>query len=255
MICLTGVEDLASYLSFHVSQAVLAGNSQDVFQNADNIQTAVETFLQRLSGYVWSNVVCYQQQDVFDHFLEGKHFVKLTIDSLIVIFRSHLFSRVAQDKVEIEHQNARVYITNLGDDQANGGVALQSGQPARHREDSQDDPREYDQEPQQVQRAEKVDVRVQLGGHDRPHHQGGLALHQPLLRCGEDGQIGPVHDAVQLHPGYSTRQLRETIILMFLYFECFGAVVMVVKSHLKFPVLRVLSPRSFAECQEELEDP
>ena len=72
-LCLTGVEDLASYLAFHVSQAVLAGNSQDVFRNADNIQSAVETFLQRLQNYVWSNVVCYQQQDVFDHFLEGKH--------------------------------------------------------------------------------------------------------------------------------------------------------------------------------------
>ena len=43
----------------------------------------------------------------------------------------------------------------------------------------------------------------------------------------------------------------KTIMLMFkqfVYFECFGAVVLVVKSHLKFPVLRVLSPRSFAEC-------
>ena len=43
----------------------------------------------------------------------------------------------------------------------------------------------------------------------------------------------------------------KTIIAMFeqfVYFECFGAVVLVVKSHLKFPVLRVLSPRSFAEC-------
>ena len=138
-LCLTGVEDLASYLAFHVSQAVLAGNSQDVFRNADNIQSAVETFLQRLQNYVWSNVVCYQQQDVFDHFLEGKHSVKLTINSL-VIFRSHLFSRVAEDPVETEHQNAGVHVTNLGHDQTVGGVALQSGHPARHREDSQDDP-------------------------------------------------------------------------------------------------------------------
>ena len=50
----------------------------------------------------------------------------------------------------------------------------------------------------------------------------------------------------------------KTIILIFKrfeYFECFDAVVIVVKCHLKFPVLRVLSPRSFAECEEELEDP
>ena len=73
LICLTGVEDLASYLSFRVSQSVLAGNSRDVFQNADNSQAAVETFVQRLLSYVWSNVVFYQQQEVFEHFLEGKY--------------------------------------------------------------------------------------------------------------------------------------------------------------------------------------
>ena len=90
MICLAGVEDLASYLSFKVSQSVLAGNSQNVFQNADNIQTAVETFLERLFSYVWSNVVFYQQQDVFDHFLEGKHLVKFTIGYLYILQESSL---------------------------------------------------------------------------------------------------------------------------------------------------------------------
>ena len=83
-ICLTGVEDLASVLSIRVSQSVLACNSQNVFQNADNIQAAVETFLERLFSYVWSNVVCYQQQDVFDHFLEGTHFVNLTMNSFVI---------------------------------------------------------------------------------------------------------------------------------------------------------------------------
>ena len=32
---------------------------------------------------------------------------------------------------------------------------------------------------------------------------------------------------------------KTIVIVMFVHFECFGAVVMVVKSHLKFPVLRV----------------
>ena len=201
LICLAGVEDLASYLSFKVSQSVLAGNSQNVFQNADNIQTAVETFLERLFSYVWSNVVFYQQQDVFDHFLEGKHFVKFTIGGLVIctLYRSHLFSGGAEDTVEIEHQDARVHPTNLGHDQTDRGPALQQGGPARHREDPQDDPRESDKEPRQVQQAEKVDVRVQLGRDDHPHHEGRLPLHQPMLRSEEDGAVGPVVSAVQLH--------------------------------------------------------
>ena len=201
LICLAGVEDLASHLSLRVSQSVLAGTSRDVFQNADNIQARVETFLQRLSSYVWSNVVCYQQQELFDHFLEGKHFVKLTSAGLLIftLSRSHLFSGGAEDRLAAEHQNARVYFTNLGDDQTDRGVTLQSSHPARHREDSQNDPRQYDQESSQVQEAEESDVRLQLWRDDHPYHEGRLALLQPLLCCEEDGQLGPVLPAVQLH--------------------------------------------------------
>ena len=72
LLCLRGVEDLASYLCYHVSSSVLPAHKQDVFQDADNIQTLVETFLERLITYFWGNVVCYQQEEVADHFLEGK---------------------------------------------------------------------------------------------------------------------------------------------------------------------------------------
>ena len=70
-LCLRAVEHLASHLCLLVSRSVLPAHRQDVFQDADNIQTRVQTFLETLSTYVWTNVVHYQQQEVADHFLEG----------------------------------------------------------------------------------------------------------------------------------------------------------------------------------------
>ena len=71
-LCLEGVEDLASRLCVDVARSVLPPDHQDIFQDADKTQTRVETFLETLTSYVWRQVVHYQQQEVADHFLEGR---------------------------------------------------------------------------------------------------------------------------------------------------------------------------------------
>ena len=71
LLCLGGVESLASHFCLEVARSVVPPPDQDIFQDADGVQTRVQAFLATLTNYVWSNTVYYQQQDVADYFLEG----------------------------------------------------------------------------------------------------------------------------------------------------------------------------------------
>ena len=81
------LENLSSYLCLHVANTILTNNSKTLYTNPEQIQHMVQSYVERLSEYLWSYVVPSTQDNVFHHFLEG---IISSVEIMKVCFRISL---------------------------------------------------------------------------------------------------------------------------------------------------------------------